>query len=181
MKQKIKVDSMVEDSVQITSIYTAVTRKKIRVRVKYPSCIHLLGKSYDLILLNKQTLPILRDACIQAIYIIYIKSFVSLYENMTSYVKQGTRISQLSQTTKALRQGCCLTPILYKIYLIAALQQWLRKCHNMGNSIKKEKLFTLLSTDDQVSMIEVKNDINYMLRKLDNEYIKMGTDNNSFI
>ena len=62
----------------------------------------------------------------------YIKSTKQLYKDMTAQVKIGKRISSKVSVSKGLKQGCCIAPTLFKIYLNKALTSWRKKCRNMG-------------------------------------------------
>ena len=56
-----------------------------------------------------------------------IKALPSLYSN-TSQVKIGNKLSHSFNITKGLRQGCCISPTHFKIYIRKALEEWKRKC-----------------------------------------------------
>jgi hypothetical protein len=60
-----------------------------------------------------------------------IKALQNLYGN-TAQVKNGNKLSYPFNITKGLRQGCCISPTLFKIYIRKALEEWKRKCHGMG-------------------------------------------------
>ena len=78
-------------------------------------------------------------------------------------------------TTKGLLQGCCLSPILFKIYIDVVLKtgrenamlweyQW----------IPNNFLYNLLFVDDQVLITQGIEDVAYMTRKLAEAYKKWG-------
>lgn len=50
-------------------------------------------------------------------------------------LKIGKEFTTPFSTTKELRQGCCLSPTLFKIYLDRALVKWVRKGKSMGLKI----------------------------------------------
>lgn len=106
----------------------------------------------------------------------YANAIKNLYKDNTSRVKEGVYLSQEFPTNKGLRQGCSVSPTLFKIYLSKALEHWNRKCGQMGISIDEYKLSNLLFADDQVIIAEDHDDISYMLRNLDVEYRKWGLD-----
>jgi len=54
-----------------------------------------------------------------------IKALQNLYGN-TAQVKTGNILSQLFNITKRLRQGCCISPTLFKIYIRKASEEWKR-------------------------------------------------------
>jgi hypothetical protein len=75
---------------------------------------------------------------------------------------------------KGLRQGCCLSPILLKIYLDQSLQKWKRQCQDVGISTGDKKLYTLHVADDQLIIAEDEDDLGYVVRKLKMYYEHMG-------
>jgi len=77
-----------------------------------------------------------------------------------SKIKSGQTLSDPFPVTKGLKQGCCLSPTLFKIYLSHALQNWRRKCI----------LYTLHFADDQEVLAHDREDLEYMTRKLIEEY-----------
>ncbi|XP_030751044.1 uncharacterized protein LOC115878641 [Sitophilus oryzae] len=77
---------------------------------------------------------------------------------------------------KGLKQGCCLSPTLFKIYLEQALKTWKRKCEQMGIPPNDSILYTLCFADDQI--IQDYEDLEYMTRKLIEEYNKWGLEVN---
>jgi hypothetical protein len=46
-----------------------------------------------------------------------VKAIKHLHENSNSRIKLGEVLSTEFPVTKGLRQGCCLSPTLFKIYL----------------------------------------------------------------
>lgn len=96
------------------------------------------------------------------------------YEQNSVRIKTGNEVSTPFLTTKGLRQGCCLSPSLFKIYLDRALVMWVEKCKNMGLRVGGDTLFTLFFTDDQIIMAEDEEDLGYMVRKLKEEYENAG-------
>jgi hypothetical protein len=61
----------------------------------------------------------------------------------------------------------------------AALEKWCRKCRNMGVQLGRDYIQTLLFADDQVVLAEDEEDVEYMLRKLIEEYDKWGLEVNT--
>lgn len=105
----------------------------------------------------------------------YINAVRALYTGMRCHIKTGAKISEQSfAVTKGLRQGCCLAPTLFKMYLKQALANWKRYCRNMGIEVDGEFIYTLHYADDQVICAEDDIDISYMLRKLKQEYARWG-------
>jgi len=106
-----------------------------------------------------------------------IKALQNLYGN-TAQVKIGNTLSHPFNIIKGLRQGCCISTTLFKIYIRKALEEWKPKCHGMGASLENITLYTLQFTDDQVVLAGDKEDLEYMTRKLKENYEKWGLDIN---
>lgn len=97
----------------------------------------------------------------------YINAIRTLHSEMRCQIKTGARLSiQSFALTKGLRQGCCLAPTLFKIYLKQALIIWKQYSRNMGIKVDDDYIYTLHYADDQVICAEDDIDITYMLRKL---------------
>jgi hypothetical protein len=96
----------------------------------------------------------------------------------TSQVKIGNKLSDPFNITKGLRQGCCISPTLFKIYIRNALEEWKSKCHRMGIPLENTTLYTLQFADDQVNLAGDKEDLEYMTHKLKQTYEKWGLDMN---
>jgi hypothetical protein len=79
-----------------------------------------------------------------------------LYRRSLSYIKQGGLLSEGFEVTKGLRQGCCISPTLFKIYVEKALNTWKRKCSCMGYNVDNTTIYTLQFADDQVMMAQSK-------------------------
>jgi len=76
------------------------------------------------------------------------------------------------------RQGFCISPTLFKIYIRKVLDEWKRKCHGMGVPLENITLYTLQFADDQVVLAWGKEDLEYMTRNLKETYEKWGLDMN---
>jgi len=108
---------------------------------------------------------------------ILIKTLQNLYGN-TAQVKIGNILAHPFNITKGLRQGCCISPTLFKIYLRKALEEWKRKCSGMCIPLESKTLCNLQFADDQVVLSGDKEDLEYMTRKLKETYEKWGLDMN---
>jgi hypothetical protein len=62
---------------------------------------------------------------------IITKATINFYKN-TTRIKTGSKLMEKFKTTKGLRQGCCRSPTLLKIYSERTLQGCQSKCRNMG-------------------------------------------------
>ena len=121
-----------------------------------------LKKAYDSVPINKLW-TVMKENKVSNKYVNAVKK---LYENNQSCVKSKQGLSKYFKVNKGLRQGCCISPTLFKIYLNSTLKDWCRKCLSMGVQLGRECIFTLLFADDQVVLAEDKDDLKYMLRKL---------------
>ena len=79
-------------------------------------------------------------------------------------------------TNKGLRQGCCISPTLFKMYIDTAIKEWKKKSKVLGVKMEDESLYSLLFADDQIIVAE--DDVNYMFRKLIEELGKWGLEIN---
>jgi len=52
-----------------------------------------------------------------------IKALQNLYGD-TAQVKTGNKLSHPFNITEGLRQGCCISPTLFKVYIRKALEVW---------------------------------------------------------
>ena len=100
-----------------------------------------------------------------------IKALQNLYSN-TAQVKIGNKLSHPFNTTKGLCQGCCISPILFKIHKRKALEEWKCKCHRMGIPLENTTLYTLQFADDKVVLAGDKAELEHMARRLKESYAK---------
>lgn len=89
-----------------------------------------------------------------------------MYQNCKAVVKCGKVISSEFAVSKGLRQGCGMSPYLFKICLETVLSQWNRSCSSMGIEIKNTIIHSLLFADDQVIMAQERDDIKFMTKKV---------------
>jgi hypothetical protein len=102
-----------------------------------------------------------------------MEAIKSLCKGSSSKIKVGNLITKGFKVTKGLRQGCSLSPTLFKIYQERVLRNWKRKCQPMGIPIQNTYLYSLNFADDQVLLAQ-DHDMEYMARKLTEEYEKWG-------
>lgn len=153
---------------------TQIIEKKLAVNQEVHLLYVDLRKAYDSIPQNKLW-EALEKTNISANLITATKQ---LYTKTTARVKVGSRLSRGFQISKGLKQGCCLSPTLFKIYLEQTLKLWKRKCRNMGLPINNNTIYTLSFADDQLVLAQDYDDIEYMTRKLIEEYKKWGLEIN---
>lgn len=54
--------------------------------------------------------------------------------------------------TKGIKQGFCISPTLFNIYLCTAVKQWVKKCSPMKIQRDTSLICTSLFTDDQMAI-----------------------------
>jgi hypothetical protein len=77
-----------------------------------------------------------------------IRAIKRLYENSFSKIKIGKQLSPRVYVTKGLRQGCSLSPALFKICIQKALENWQEKFARMGLEIQDMTIHSVLFADD---------------------------------
>ncbi|XP_060530458.1 uncharacterized protein LOC132704465 [Cylas formicarius] len=107
-----------------------------------------------------------------------IRSVKELYGNCHIKVKVGPKMSNRFTPNEGLKQGCSVSPTLFKMYLEQALRIWKQKCRNMGIRRNNANIYTLSFADDQVIMAQEYDDVEYMTRNLIEEYKKWGLEVN---
>jgi len=103
-----------------------------------------------------------------------IRAIKRLYENSFPKIKIGKQLSSGFRITKGLRQGCSLSSTLFKIYIQNALENWQKKCAKMGLEIQDMTIYTMLFADDQLLIAQDYEDLEYMTKKLIDEYELWG-------
>lgn len=101
---------------------------------------------------------------------ILIKILKILYDESMSQIKLVNERFQAFIVNKELRQGRCVSPTLFKVYVAKALQTWKRKCNGVGVDLRGVWLYTLQFTDDQIIMAKDMEYLQYVARKLQKEY-----------
>jgi len=129
-----------------------------------------LEKAYDTVPLKK----LFKTLTTAGLSKTYISAIVNMYKDAKSSIKIGSATSDPFPVTKGLRQGCSLSPTLFKIYIQEALKNWRKKCAGMGIQLGNHCLTNLFFADDQVVVANENEDIDYMIRKLTEEYEKWG-------
>jgi len=104
-----------------------------------------------------------------------IRTIKRLYENSFSRIEIGKQLPSGFHITKGLRQGCSLSPTLFKIYIQNALENWQKKCAKMGLEFQDTSIYTLPFADDQLLIAQDYEDLEYMTKKLIGEYEMCGS------
>ena len=103
-----------------------------------------------------------------------IRAIKRLYRNSFSKIKIGKQLSSGFYLTKGLRHGCSLSPTLFKIYIQKGLENWQKKCAKMGMEIQDTTVYSVLFADDQFIIAQDYEDLEYVTRKLIDEYELLG-------
>ncbi|KAH1021997.1 hypothetical protein HUJ04_011473, partial [Dendroctonus ponderosae] len=90
--------------------------------------------------------------------------------DLISRIKIAKELTDAFIVNKGLRQGFCISPTLFKVYVVMALRNWKRKINDMGVEINDRCLITLQFADDRVIVACDREDMQYMVRKLMHEY-----------
>ena len=105
-----------------------------------------------------------------------MRAMKRLYESSFSNIKIGKQLSSGFYVPKGLRQGCSLSLTLFKIYIQKALENWQKKCARMGLEIQHTTIYvySMLVADDRLLPAQDYEDLEYMTRKLIDEYELWG-------
>jgi len=148
-------------------------KQLIEKKMSVDQPLHLfvdLEKAYDIVPL-KNLWKTLKHYNISNSIIMAIKR---LYENSFSKIKIGKQLSSGFYMTNGLQQGCSLSPTLFKIYIQNVLEHWQKKCARMGLEIEDTTIYSMLFSDDQLLIAQDYEDLEYMTRKLIDEYELWG-------
>jgi len=148
-------------------------KQLIEKKMSVDQPLHLfvdLEKAYDIVPL-KNLWKTLKHYNISNSIIMAIKR---LYENSFSNIKIGKQLSSGFYMTNGLQQGCSLSPTLFKIYIQNVLEHWQKKCARMGLEIEDTTIYSMLFSDDQLLIAQDYEDLEYMTRKLIDEYELWG-------
>jgi hypothetical protein len=72
-------------------------------------------------------------------------------------VKVGEKEGEWFETTKGVRQGCPLSPLLFTIYL-ADMNEMLKKAQAGGSVIGREQIWSLAFADDLIIVAKRKSE-----------------------
>jgi hypothetical protein len=95
-------------------------------------------------------------------------------EGSSSKIKIGNLVTKGFKVAKGLRQGCSLSPTLFKIYLERVSRNWKRRCQPMCIPVQNTHVYSLNFADDQVLIAQDYGDMEFMARKTEEEYKKWG-------
>ena len=105
---------------------------------------------------------------------IIIRAIKRLYENTFSKTKIGKQLSSGFYITKELRQGCSLSPTLFKIYIYSECFRKLAVgvCKDGTGDSGYDNILT--ANCDTLLIVQDYEDFEYMTRKLRDEYELWG-------
>ena len=83
-----------------------------------------------------------------------IKCINTIYQNAIARIKMNGSLTKSIKLQRGTRQGCCLSPLLFDLY-IEPLAQAIRQCEEIkGIHIKKQKHVISLFADDVIIYLE---------------------------
>ena len=122
-------------------IMKQIIEKRSAVNLKTHILFIDLKKAYDNIPIDKlRVWEVLPQTNLNQSVITAIKN---LYAHSAARVKIGNKLSPPPYITKGLRQGCCISPTLFKIYIKEALLKWKKKCSGIGIPLADRTIYSL--------------------------------------
>lgn len=76
-------------------------------------------------------------------------------------MKIGNTVSRVLNVSKRFRQGCCVSPTLFKVYVKEFLLKWKRKYAGMGIPLENTRIFSLQFAYDKAVFAGDKDDLEY--------------------
>lgn len=141
-----------------------------------------LQKAYDSVLITKLWEALWNTNINHTV----IKAIQNLYKGSEAAIKIENSLTEMFSVMKGLKQEYHQHCLKYRIYRTGTLIQWKRKCKRMGIEIDEDTyLYTLQFADDQVLYANDKKDLQYMTRKLIEEYsywrLSMNVDKTKYL
>ena len=103
-----------------------------------------------------------------------LQIIIEMYQDNKAQIKRGSKLSEPINVTKGLRQGCSMSPILFNLYVEVALRNWKNNCRGMGLTVNDVQIFSLSFADDQAVIAQDDYDLEFMIRRLYQEYDRWG-------
>jgi len=142
--------------VMVLETIKACRRKKKRLFL----CLIDASKAFDKINRFKLWI-ILKNICRPAI----LRYLIKYYLNSFAYVRIDQNNSDMFKTELGVKQGGCLSPLLFAIY-VADLSEIIDNL-NIGVTISSQKINLIIYADDIALMCESKSDMEKLLKALD--------------
>ncbi|KAH0813872.1 hypothetical protein GEV33_008919 [Tenebrio molitor] len=99
-----------------------------------------------------------------------VRKVEEIYARTRNKVKVGEKEGECFETTKGVRQGCPLSPLLFTIY-VADVDEMLRKAQAAGVVVGREKVWSLAFADDMVIVEKSEREMKEMMRNLE-KYVR---------
>ncbi|XP_068912463.1 golgin subfamily A member 6-like protein 6 [Tenebrio molitor] len=99
-----------------------------------------------------------------------VRKVEEIYARTRNKVKVGEKEGEWFETTKGVRQGCPLSPLLFTIY-VADVDEMLRKAQAGGVVVGREKVWSLAFADDMVIVAKSERKMKEMMRNLE-KYVR---------
>jgi hypothetical protein len=99
-----------------------------------------------------------------------VRKVEDIYARTRNKVKMGEKEGEWFETTKGVRQGCPLSPLLFTIY-VADVDEMLRKAQAGGVVVGREKVWSLAFADDMVIVAKSEREMKEMMRNLE-KYVR---------
>ena len=97
-----------------------------------------------------------------------------LYMNQHVAVRFGNGISEWGEVGRGVRQGCCISPTLFVMYLEEIIEESLEDEENVGANIGGEWIRCLKYADDMVVIAEDPETLNRMMKKINDVCERYG-------
>lgn len=89
-----------------------------------------------------------------------------IYKETKNIIKLGEKVTEEFWTKGGIRQGCCLSPTLFTLY-IADMEGALRETLTTGIKVGKMKFCSVAYADDIVILAKREEDMKQLMRKLE--------------
>ena len=89
-------------------------------------------------------------------------------------VRFGNGISEWGEVGRGVRQGCCISPTLFAMYLEEIIEESLEDEENVGANIGGEWIRCLKYADDMVVIAEDPETLNRMMKKINDVCERYG-------
>jgi hypothetical protein len=99
-----------------------------------------------------------------------VRKVEEIYARTRNKVKVGEKEGEWFETTKGVRQGCPLSPLLFTIY-VADVDEMLKKAQAGGVVVGREKVWSLAFADDMVIVAKSEREMKEMMRNLE-KYVR---------
>jgi len=127
---------------------------------------HLLSIDYEKAFGNIQRQILFNILKSQHIPDTLLKAIVDIYTKNKILIKFNNKLSKSVEINKGFRQGCPLSPTLFKICLNEIITKWQKQDITRIKLSKNQQLSTLLFADDQVIIADREDNLQTAAHKL---------------